>query len=57
MLLLCQHSLPLSLLELINFSLKYPRVIQQTGNGKTQTYQIVILILQQTIVTNIKGNV
>ena len=43
----------------ITFSLKYPYILQQTGNENTQTYQgvVVIFITCQILITNLKGNV
>ena len=42
----------------VTSSLKYPHIIQQTGNENTQTYQIEVLILiyQQILLTNSQGN-
>ena len=42
-----------------NFSLRYPYVIQLTGNENTQTYQVEVIIMMQhkILVTNLQGNV
>ena len=42
-----------------NFSLKYPYIIQQTGNKNTQTNQAEDFILnqQQILISNWQGNV
>ena len=42
-----------------NFSLQYPYIVQQKFNENTWTYQVevVILMSQQILVTNLQGNV
>ena len=45
-------------MKVINFSLLYPYIIQQTGNENTGTYQaeVVFLIQHQIPITNLQGN-